>query len=189
MKRVFDKSFLIENRGCYKERRMNRLIDHIDDSAEISIHQILKSPKVPLVDKYYFVFKNCEIENKEIIKLVIDFLLKTKEHYSNIKYNKNLMDVIDLVLENYDDPEKFSIKVLNKKIDIEKIGLNTIDDEMYIAKGLYHVIDLIDVVNKDEGFVLLLGEAYHAIKAFDFAMVSRQDLLNDLFNNIIEYTK
>lgn len=188
MKTVFDKKYLLDNLGCYSEKRMEKLTSHIQDDSQIHIHEILDAPKVSLIDKYYFVFANCGINKKDVLELVIQFLIKAKEHLLTIDYSKDLLEIVELVINNHaSSTDKKNI--ISKKLIIEDMITQNNIDQKYIAKGIAHIINFVGRKGKYDKIVhILLRDAFLAIKQFDMAIVSRKDLLDDLMKYLKNYT-
>lgn len=188
MKTVFDKKYLLNNLGCYSEKRMKKLTSHIQDDSQIHIHEILDAPKVSLIDKYYFVFANCDINKKDVLELVIQFLIRAKEHLLTIDYRKDLLEIVELVINKYDSSiEKKNI--ISKKLIIQDIISESSIDQKYIAKGIAHIINFIERKGKYNKIVhILLRDAFLAIKQFDMAIISRKELLDDLMKYLKKYT-
>jgi hypothetical protein len=70
MKKVFSKEYMIENRGCYKEKRVIDLFFK-DSDNDVTIDDILNS-EIPLKDKFWFVFLKTNMSNDDKTNLAIE---------------------------------------------------------------------------------------------------------------------
>lgn len=188
MKKVFKKSYLLQNGGCYNDNKMIKLTaPRLNEDDDIFILEILESP-VPLVDKYYFVIKHCELKNDKILDLMLHVTSKTMEHYESINHN-DFDEIYETIKDSYRIPKKFNDEMVSLHDKLKDIGTESINDTKFIAHGLYHIVDLIDIINNKEHFKYVLDQSYFALKYFIKSMVSRQDLKDDLLKYLKNYTK
>ena len=78
MKKTFNKSFMLKNKGCYSELQLEKLMDGKD---KIFLSKILKSD-ISIKDKYWFVCKKLATkeQNQRIAIGVANIVLKIYEH-------------------------------------------------------------------------------------------------------------
>jgi hypothetical protein len=109
MKRVFKKHEI--NYGCYDQDQFNQLWPK---TRSVTIKQILESPNIPIKDKRWFVWNNCNLslnEKKELaLKLSWIVLPIYEEKYPNdLRVRECLQAIEDFKLG------KISIDILKEK--------------------------------------------------------------------------
>lgn len=189
MKTVFKKSYLIENNGCYPEKKMRKLTaPKPSDDDDISIHEVLEHPSVPLYDKYFVVYKLCEITPEDVFSLTLQVLDAAYQYYKTLGINREIVEIIEDILKNYLVGMLQYKYVMEHKETLELIGNESDGDTRFICLGVYHFIDMIDTIEKEEPYGNTLEEAFNAIKNFIRLIVSRPDLKEQLLNDLKEFT-
>lgn len=190
MKKVFKKSYLLQNGGCYNDQKMIKLTaPRLNDNDDIFIHEIIDA-KIPLADKYYFVIKHCELKNIEIGYLVLHVAEVAMIHYSTIESRDvRVEEVMESIITNYTKPKRFKSKMVSLQEKLRDVGTVSVNDTKYIAQGLYHLIDLIEILISNEDFKYILDESYYSLKNLIKAIVSRNDLKDGLIKHLKEHTK
>ena len=183
---------MLENGGCYNTKKMGKLTaPRPNDDDDIFIHEILDQPVVPLYDKFYFVFKHCEISSQEVLDQTMVVLDAAHQYYSMYKDHEiysQVVKIMDEILEKHLIGELSYEALKDSQATVEAIGIESAGDHMFATLGVYHVIDMIDTIEKDEQFQNVLDEAFFAIKNFIRLIVSRPDLKEKLLNDLKEFT-
>lgn len=208
MKKVFKKSYMLENGGCYSENKMGKLTEprpNLDD--DIFIHEILDSP-VPLYDKYYFVFKHCEIETDDVLRQTLYFLTTAYDHFKShhfIEWNTSqgtvetpieeksgdILKVIDNIFYLFVKNAEYSLSykdLEDHKSTIEAIGVESSGDIKFLTMSIYAFIDMVDAIEQKEPFQNVLDEAFVVLKNITRFLVSRPDLKEKLLDNLKKFT-
>ena len=190
MKKVFKKSYLLQNGGCYNDNKMIKLTaPRLNKNDDIFIYEILDT-SIPLTDKYYFVIKHCNLKLSKISDLMIYVANTTLLHYNSIKPNDpRVEEIMESIRTQYLTPKTFNFEVIPLQDILKEIGSEAINDTKYVTQGLYHLIDLIDIINNKEDFKYVLDESYFSLKNLIKSLVSRNDLKEDLLEHLKIFIK
>jgi hypothetical protein len=193
MKKVFKKSYLIENGGCYDTNKMRVLTaPRPNDDDDIFVHEILDQPLVPLYDKYYIIFKLCEISPQDVLDrmiIVLDAAYQYyKENYKDYDLYGEVVDIMHKILHDYLIDKLSYEELKDHQATIEAIGVESTADHRFATLGVYHFMDMVDAIEKDESFSNILEEAFYATKNFIRLLVSRPDLKEKLLKDLKEFT-
>lgn len=186
MKKKFNKKYLIENRNCYSEKLMLKLCEYYNNDV-IEIEEILSEEKIPIYDKYFFVFARCEISENDVVFLVKNYLKKSIENVETINKESEIAKIGNLFLNskiNKKFKESLDDKYDKKILDLLK---NLKNEEKYLAKSLICYSDLSKLIFEKKSRVEINAEASRAIKNANTSLVSRGDLKSDLLKSLKDF--
>ena len=113
MKTQFLQKELYENRGCYEEEKIQKLIEFYGSKEEFSIKEIILSD-ISLQDKRWFIYNNCElnIEEKKNLSLKLAWCVLPiyESQYPNDSRIKDCLQAIKDFKNG-----KITIEILNEK--------------------------------------------------------------------------
>jgi hypothetical protein len=161
------------------------MISNGDDTINKgSILDILDT-NFPLVDKYWFIYNNCDLNRKQMADSILFTAQTTLIHYEELNPNDNYIpDILNILRDSYVNSKSLKTVMVSYKDGLQDIVTESIDDTKYITIGMIHMLDVIHNINEDEDEGIIINHINSAITYFDKGLVSRNDLKEELINEL-----
>jgi hypothetical protein len=110
MKKTFDKSYYLSHRGCYEEKKMEKLVD---SNPHSTIQEFLDWD-IPIKDKFFFVRTYTGLTTKQFRLLALMCAKSSLDIYENIypddKRVHQCIEAIELFIDGKITREELSVK-------------------------------------------------------------------------------
>jgi hypothetical protein len=187
MKKVFyKKDIVIAN--CYNDKTMSKVISMITNGdytrTKGTVFEILDA-KFPTTDKYWFVLNNCGATKKQMGNLALNAASIALVRYEELNPDDNyVVDILDILRASHLTSKRLNTLMVSYKDGLQDIVTESIDDTKYITIGMIHMLDVIHNINEDEDEGIIINHINSAITYFDKGLVSRNDLKEELINEL-----
>ena len=188
MKKIFYKKDAQLYANCYNDKAISKVISMIangdDTRTKGTVFEILDA-KFPTTDKYWFVLENCGATKKQMGELALNAASIAMIRYKELNpYDNYVVDILDILRDSYSTSKRLDTLMVSYKDGLQDIVTGSIDDTKYITIGMIHMLDVIHNINEDEDEGIIVNHINSAITYFDKGLVSRNDLKEELINEL-----
>jgi hypothetical protein len=187
MKKVFyKKDIVIAN--CYNDKTMSKVISMITNGdytrTKGTVFEILDA-KFPTTDKYWFVLNNCGATKKQMGNLALNAASIALVRYEELNPDDNyVVDILDILRASHLTSKRLNTLMVSYKDGLQSIVTESVDDTKYIAIGMTHLMDAIHSINEKKETKEVIDYINSSMSYFIKGLVSRDDLKEELINEL-----
>lgn len=179
MKKVFYRKDQYNYNDCYNNKGMDKITSQIDGD-KANVIEIL-DVNFPLLHKYWFIYNNCGLTNKQMGESVLFAASIALIRYEELNPDDNYVaDIVDILRASHLTSKRLNTLMISYKQGLQNIVTESIDDTKYITIGVIHLMDAIHSIN--EGNEDVIDHINSTMSYFIKGLVSRDDLKEELIN-------